>query len=120
MRSIFHKDRTEENVDWQSTPEGTIHRLFEAAKTNDVSLLEGLCDTVGPIDQNIERLCNTTDLEEAGFIKHFINANIIEILYTGEDRAEAHLNTGSMFKTLDFVRLVRRGEKWFLYEYWAE
>ena len=108
----------DDDPNWQTYPEGAVNRLFVTAERNNISMLEGICDTVEPVDDNIKRLCSTTDLEKSGFKKYFIGGRITEVRYIEDNRVEVDIVAGDGNDALDLVRLVKRGDLWFFYEYW--
>lgn len=98
----------------QSTPEGTLQMVFDAASSGDYSKLAGLCHEQEG-DGDTKRIC-AVQPGDAAFEAAFKNAKIkgpARFDATGLG-AEVDFRFGPEGKTKETMRLFKVGDKWYL------
>ena len=101
----------------QSTPEKVVEAVFNAAKSGDIDHLKGLCDPKGENDGDTKRICELTEADAAEFIEYFKNGKVNGKAVIEGDMATVPILFGPERKTEESMKVIKRGDKWYLYSF---
>lgn len=100
----------------QSTPDGVVQAIFDAAKAKDASGLKGLCDPKGENDGDTKRICevaaDSKDWKE--FLQYFSKGGIQGKARVDGDKAQVSILFGPDGLKPETFNVVRRDGKWYL------
>ncbi len=100
--------------DAHASPEALIKTVFEAAKTQQFSLLKNLCDPSGKNDKDTRNICDLNDKNQKSFVESFQKGKIAgEIIIKGKE-AEVPITFGKSGSDQETFIVVQRDGKWYL------
>lgn len=97
----------------QSTPEGTMNMVFDAARSGNYDQLKNLCDPQGENDGDTRRVCQAGENPEE-FKKYFQDGAVKGSARIEGDKAEVDFNFGPGGSDSETMRMVQRDGKWYL------
>ncbi len=98
----------------QSNPESVVNAIFEAAKTSDYGILNGLCDPEG--DRDVTMICEMKKghEKEQRFIEAFKTGKIDGKARIEGDKAEVDILFGPDNSEDETIKLIKKEGKWYL------
>lgn len=100
----------------QSTPEGTLQMVFDAAATGALDQLVDLCDPEGENDGDTQQICDAAEDPEE-FLEYFSNAQLNGEAEIEGDMARVPFLFGPDGSYEETMVLVKREDKWYLYSF---
>lgn len=100
-------------------PASVLQAVFDAARTEDFSLLGGLCDPLGQNDGDTALICAITadHPDRDSFVAYFAKGTIAAEALIQGDRAEVPFLFGPEGDQEETMVLVQRDGKWYLAEF---
>ncbi len=103
----------------QSTPEGTLNAVFEAAKSGDMSNLTKLCHAELENDADTKRICDCgkKDADKnllKEFKRYFAKGFIVGKARIKDNKAEVDFKFGPNGKKDEHMRMLKKDGKWYL------
>ena len=106
-----------ENEGDQTDPKWVVNQVFEAANSNDYSLLSSLCDPSGEGDRDTKRICavgDESDKSKEEFNTYFKLGKVIGEPTISGDEAKVVIKFGPTGTKDETMNLVNRDGKWYL------
>ena len=97
-----------------------VQAIFDAAQSNDMSQLSGLCDPTGLGDGDTKAICNVsgqTQQVQDAFISYFQNGRTIGNAVISENRAKVKIKFGPDGTRDEEMNLVKVNGKWYLSDF---
>jgi Flp pilus assembly protein TadD len=116
MQSLAFSEPAASTVDF-SDPVAVMQAVFDAAATQDFSILPALCDPMGENDEDTARICAITadHPDRDSFVEYFGKGTIYgEAILHGDDQAEVRFFYGPNGDEAETVHLIKRDGKWYL------
>jgi hypothetical protein len=102
-----------------SNPKTVLASVFHAARTGDADHLESLCDPQGEGNEHTKRICRVRKggPDWDSFRKNFRAGRLNGEPRITDDIAVVMFIYGPKGKQTETMKLVRRGDKWFLHSF---
>jgi predicted secreted protein len=103
----------------QSSPEGTVQAIFDAATSGDYSNLKNLCHEDLDNDGDTRRVCECEDAKDKfkeQFNEAFAKGSVVDSKIDGEE-AEVNFVFGKEGKKKETMKLKQVDGKWYLYSF---
>jgi hypothetical protein len=101
------------------SPESMVQTIFDAAKSGNFALLQGLCDPLGKNDNDTQTICNwaTDETNRGEFIKYFAAGRINGEATISPDgtQAEVPFLFGPDGDNEETMELINRDGRWYLF-----
>jgi len=101
----------------QTKPENVVEAVFKAAKSGNFEELKLLCDPNGENDGDTRRICELTEEDKAEFVEFFKDGKVSGQAAINGDEAEVPFTFGPGGTETETMRLIKRGDKWYLYSF---
>ncbi|MFK8044857.1 MAG: hypothetical protein AB8B72_05140 [Crocinitomicaceae bacterium] len=106
-----------ENESQKNSPKWLLKQVFKAAKSGDFSILSKLCDPIGELDTETQRLCdveNTPPAAQKDFVKYFENGKISSDAMINGDSATVQILFGYENNASALINFVKRDGTWYM------
>ncbi len=104
----------------QSSPRATLESLFKMARTQDYSQIHKLCDPENEGDGDVKQICNLmngTDRNKEEIYMNMRLAYVIGAIEYKENMASVPFRFGIRCNETEEMRLIKRGDKWYLHSF---
>lgn len=103
--------------DVHGDPVKMMETIFDAAKTNDFSKLNGLCTPTGEGDRDVKMICNLaseTDEMKKEFVSYFSTGRVLGPATITENEATVRFSFGPDGSREEEMNFVKVDGKWYL------
>ncbi|MBN1657144.1 MAG: tetratricopeptide repeat protein [Anaerolineae bacterium] len=117
MHSLAFSAAAEPSTVDFTDPAAVVQAVFDAAASQDFSVLASLCDPLGENDEDTAMICAITDSHASrdSFVEYFRKGKIVgEAIFHGDDQAEVQFLYGPEGDEPETVHLIKRDGKWYL------
>lgn len=99
-----------------TNPASVVEAIFQAAKTGDASLLQGICDPSGNAHLDVRRICDYANGfdKEGEFPMFFAEGRLNGDAYISGETAKVPFLFGPDGDKPDTMDLVKRDGKWYI------
>lgn len=103
---------SDSSADVHASPESVVQAVFDAANSDDLSILSTLCDPEGESDKDVERICEAAENFHDEFVAFFKEGELNGDASVEDDKASVPVkfNNGDS----DDIKCINRDGKWYL------
>ncbi len=114
-------DAVDIEVSPAASPESVVQTIFDAARSGDFAVLDGLCDPLGENDGDTQMICDLAgdDANRDEFVQFFATGEIggDAVISPDGNRAEVPFIFGPDGNSEETMELINREGQWYLYSF---
>ncbi len=100
-----------------TSPKWVAEQVFNAARTGEVAILGTLCDPVGELDFNMQRLCRVPEFDKVkkeDFMNYFKTGSVLGDPLIVGNLASVKVKFGQDGTREETFEMIKRDGKWYL------